>query len=160
MTYDITGHILVLLQELSCTGKCYLIDEFVHFFGCHTDSAVGNGQCILLLVSGYPHGQITELTFQLAGIGQCLHLLSSIHCIGHYLPEEDLMVRIEKLLDNGENIFSCYPYFSFLLCHIVNFKYFLFCWYGKRHTTSPTLPKWHRASMTGFCMILEFSVFL
>ena len=119
MTYDITGHILVLLQELSCTGKCYLIDEFVHFFGCHADSAVGNGQCILLIISGYPDGQISQLTFQFTGIGQCLHLLSSIHRIGHYLPEEDLVVRIEKLLDNGENIFCCHPYLTFLLCHFI-----------------------------------------
>ena len=39
------GIFFVLLEEVICSRKSYLVDVFVNFLGSHTDAAVADGQC-------------------------------------------------------------------------------------------------------------------
>ena len=119
MTYDVACDILIFLYKLTCTGKGYLVDILVYLFTGHTYAAVCNRKCVALFVTGHAHRKIPKFSLQFSGTCQSLDFLCSIHCICHYFPKENLVVRIQKLLYNGEYVLSSYPYFSFLLCHII-----------------------------------------
>ena len=49
--------ILIFFQEVIGTGESYLIDVFINFFGSQTNTAIGDGNCIL--IKRYMNGQIT-----------------------------------------------------------------------------------------------------
>ena len=97
--------VLILLNELLGAGESDLVDILVDFFGCHTDTTVGNGDCLVVELN--PDGQVAHLTFELADGSQCLQLLRRIDGIGNQLTKENLVVAVQKLLDNRENVFTC-----------------------------------------------------
>ena len=56
--------ILIFLNEFFSSRKCYLIDVFINFFSCHTNTTVGD--CDSLVVKFNPDYQIAHFTFELA----------------------------------------------------------------------------------------------
>ena len=81
MTNDIIGIVLVFLQEVVDSRECYLVDILVDFLLGHTDTAVADCKCTLLLVEAYSHGQVAQLALEVALFGKCLHLLRSVNGI-------------------------------------------------------------------------------
>ena len=57
------------------------------------------------------------MTLRVAGRGEGLQFLGGVHRVRDELAEEDLMVGIQELLDDGENVLGGYADLSFV-CHI------------------------------------------
>ena len=106
---DGVGIVLVLVEEVVCTTEGNLVDVLFYLVGCHTDTAVahGNGLCFLVHTHGY--FQLAQLALEIAFSCQGLQLLGGIHCIAYNLTDEDFVVAVEKLFDDGENILCCNP---------------------------------------------------
>ena len=52
--------------------------------------------------------KLSELRVTLARSGESLHLLGCIYGIGYEFSEEDLVVRVEKFLDDREYVLGGY----------------------------------------------------
>ena len=65
---------------------------------------VGNRDFAGFFVHGHAHFQLTQLAFELAQLGQALQLLSGIDGIADQFPQENLVVGIQELLDDGEDV--------------------------------------------------------
>ena len=113
MTYDGANLIFVLLQELACRRKSNLIDVLVHLFFCHTDTAVSDLKCLFFFVQFDSHLKFAKLALEVTGRGQSLHLLTRIHSVRYKFAKENLMIRIQELLYDGEYIFRSNPDFTF-----------------------------------------------
>ena len=59
-------------------------------------------------------GEVAQFTLELALFSQGLHLLCCIDGVGYHLAEENLVIAVEKLFDDGENVLSCNPDVTFL----------------------------------------------
>ena len=81
VTDDGVGIVLVFLQEVIGTGEGNLVDVFVDFFGCHTQTTVTDGDGTVVLVGFYADGQIAQFPFELTGSRQCFQFLSGIYGI-------------------------------------------------------------------------------
>ena len=127
MADDAADLVLVLLQELAGGGERDLVDILVDLLLGHADTGVDDFQGLLLLVQFDPDLEVAQFILAVAGGGQGLELLGRIDSVGHQLPEEDLVVGIQELLDDGENVLGGYTDLSFV-CHI----YFLL------HAKKPT----------------------
>ena len=117
MADDAADLVLVLLQELAGGGESDLVDVFVDLLLGHADAFVDDFQGLLLFVQFDPDLQVPELILAFAGGGQGLELLGRIDGVRHELPEEDLVVGIQELLDDGENVLGGHTDLSFV-CHI------------------------------------------
>ena len=104
--------VFVFFQELPCRRERYLVDVAVHLFGRHAYAVVHDAQRFLLLVQLHFHAELAEFALELSVGRQHLQFLACIHCICHEFTKEDFFVGIKELLDYGEYVFSCYPYFS------------------------------------------------
>ena len=111
---------LELGDELLGTREGDLVDVLVDLFGVHADAAVADGEGLFLLVDFYLDGEVTQLALELARGGQGLQLLCGVHGVTDDFAQEDLLVRIEELLDDRENVFCLYSNVTCLL-HICLF---------------------------------------
>ena len=66
MPYNVPDLVLVLLEELPCARKCYLVDVLVHFLCSHTQTVVYYLKGLRILIEDNTYIQLTELTFELA----------------------------------------------------------------------------------------------
>ena len=114
--------VFVFIHKLFCTRESDLVDILIHLLGCHTDTVVLYGKGLFLFINKYAHACVTQLAFGFAYGGEGFQFLGSIYRITNQLTEKNLVVRIQKFLDDGEDIIWCYPDISFL-AH----KYILFC---------------------------------
>ena len=117
MADDIADLVLVFLQEFAGGRKGDLIDILVDFLLRHTDTVIDDFQGFGLFVQLDPDLQVTDFVLAVARGGERLHLLGRIHCIRHQLAQENLMVTVQELLDNGKNVFGSHTDLSFV-CHI------------------------------------------
>ena len=108
--------ILVLVEELLGTRECNLVDVLVDLLGGHTDTAVGDGQRLGILVGGDVDSQITQLAVHDTRRRECLEFLCCVYSIRNQFAQEDFVIRVEKLFDYGEDVFGRYP--DFTCCHI------------------------------------------
>ena len=92
MAYYIAYLILVFLEEFPCRTEGYLVDILVHLLTGHSYTAVYDFQSLLFLIQFYTDGKVSKFTLEITGRCKGLHLLRGIHCIGHQLPEKNLMV--------------------------------------------------------------------
>ena len=120
MTDNGIGIILIFAQELLSTRERYLVDIFVDILSCHTDSSIAHCESTFLGINRHSHLQLTKFIFIFTTRSKSLQLLCCIYGIRHKLTKENFVVAIQKLLNNGENIFSSYPNRSFL-------HHFLYC---------------------------------
>ena len=79
-------------------------------------------QHLLILVEAYLNLQLAQLALEVSARCEGLHLLGSVHCIGHKLAKEDFVVRIKELFDDGEYVFRGNPDFTFE-CFVCHFMY-------------------------------------
>lgn len=73
---------------------------------------------VKVLASGverHVHGEVALFALEVAALGQGLQLLRGIYSVRYHLTQENLMVRIEKLFDDGENVFSRNPDVTFFI---------------------------------------------
>ena len=119
MADDAADLVLVFLQELARGRESDLVDVFVHFLFGHADTFVDDLQGLLLLVQLDADLQVPQLGLAVAGSGEGLQFLGGVHRVRDQLAEEDLMVGIQELLDDGENVLGGYTDLSFV-CHIYN----------------------------------------
>jgi hypothetical protein len=61
------------------------------------------------------HGEVALFALEVAALGQGLQLLRGIDSVRYHLTQENLMVRIEKLFDDGENVLSRNPMLPFFI---------------------------------------------
>ena len=123
MTDDGIGRILILVEEVCHAREGNLVDVLVYFLSCHSDTTVADGQCAFVSIERDMHGQVTQIPVEIAFFFQCLQLLGSVNGIAHHLAEENLMIRIEKLFDDGEDVLCRNPDITFL--HNLNVIKFL-----------------------------------
>ena len=74
-------------------------------------------QSLCILIQDDFDLEVPEFTLEFAGGRDRLHLLRGINRIRHKFPQEDLMVRVQELLDHGEYVLRGNSDFSFF-CHI------------------------------------------
>ena len=91
-----------------------MVDIFVDFFGCHTDTVVADGERSSLFVEAYADFKVVGFAFKFARCSERAQLLCCIDGIGNHLTKEDFVVGIEEFLDNRKDVFCCYTYFTFL----------------------------------------------
>ena len=113
VTDDGIGGVLVFLEELLGSREGDLVDVLVDFLGCHADAAVAHGERSGLLIDGDGHAQPFGRAFEFTGSREGFELLGGIDGIAHELAQENLVITVQKLLDNGENVVSRYPNCSF-----------------------------------------------
>ena len=92
MTDDGICILLILVKEIVCARKGDLVDVFVDFLFCHTNTTVGDSKCACILIDTYMHSQIPSFFFQLTFRSKCAKFLSGIYCIGNNFTEENFMV--------------------------------------------------------------------
>ena len=92
MTDDGIGILLILVEEVCYTRECNLVDIFIDFLLCHTDTTVADSEGTSLLVERNANGSVTYLTLEVALGSKSLQLLCSIHSVGNHLTEEDVMI--------------------------------------------------------------------
>ena len=91
---DDVGGILsfVFGEEVLCTGKCDLVDVFVHLLGAHTDAVVNDAYGFVIFVHLYLNGEVTQFAVGFAQRGQRLDLLGGIYRVGNQLSKENFVV--------------------------------------------------------------------
>ena len=111
--------ILVLLEELTGGRERDLIDVPVDFLISHTDTGINDPQRLGLLVKLDAHLKLAKLALEVSVRCDGLHLLRSVHCVRDQLPQENLVIRIEKLLDDREYVLGRHSNLSFVAfcCH-------------------------------------------
>ena len=109
MADDGVGIVLVLLQEVVGAGESYLVDVLLNLLGCHADAVVAHGDGLGILVDADAHLQLAHLTLEVAFAGEGLQLLGGINGVAYDFANEDFVVAIEKLFDDGEDILGCNP---------------------------------------------------
>jgi len=117
------GGVLVFLQEFLGAAEGDLVDVAVDVAGVHADASVRHCQRASLFVNFDTHVQLTQLALELAEGGEGLQFLRGVDGVGHQLAQEYLMVAVQELLDDGEDVFGCYPNFSG--CHNLLVLYIL-----------------------------------
>ena len=117
MADDAADLVLVLLQELARGRERDLVDVLVHFLLGHADAFVDDLEGLLLLVQLDADLEVAQLGLAVAGSGEGLQLLGGVHRVRDKLAEENLVVGIQELLDDGENVLGGYADLSFV-CHI------------------------------------------
>ena len=55
------------------------------------------------------HGEVAQLALEVALHGVCLELLGSVDGIGYQFAEENLMIAVEELFDDGEDVLGRNP---------------------------------------------------
>ena len=137
---DGIGVVLVLLQEVVGAREGNLVDILVNLLLGHAHAVVADGDGALLLVEADADGQVAHVAVEVALQLHGLQLLRGIDGVRHHLAEENLMVGIEKLFDDGEDVLGRNPDVTFLhsamsICLVVHFH---------RPTCAKSLPLPHR----------------
>ena len=112
--------VFVLVEELLCAGERDLVDELIHLFGRHSDTVVGDGKCLFLFINRNAYARITQVTLDFAYGRKGLEFGRCINCVGNQLTKKNLVVGIQKFLDDGENIVTRHSNVTFT--HIINNK--------------------------------------
>ncbi len=121
VTDDSVGVVLIFIKEVCDTRESYLIDILIYLLSSHTQTMVADGDGLSILVKRHTHGQVTEFALEITFFSKSLYLLGGINSVGYHLAEENLVITIEKLFDDGEYVFGCYPNITFT--HNIN----MFC---------------------------------
>ena len=110
--------VLVFLQEISCSGKCDLVNVLFHLICCHSQSIITDGNGFVFR---------TNLNFDLAFVifrqiclsdqGKFLPFCNCIAAVADNLSQENVMVRIQPFFDNRKNIFRINSQITLFLCH-------------------------------------------
>ncbi len=99
------GLILIFLNKVRSAGKSNLVDILLHLVRSHTDTIIDKLERLFLRI--HDHLNLRLITVR-QGIFthhvQFLQLRDRITSVGDQLPEEDIMVGIQPLLDDRENI--------------------------------------------------------
>ena len=109
--------VLVLFQEFARGRERNLVDILVDFFFGHTDTFVDDLQGLLLLIQLDTDLEVTQFGLAVAGGSEGLQFLGGIDRVRDQLAEEDLVIGIQELLDDGENVLGGDTDLSFV-CHI------------------------------------------
>ena len=114
MADDVVGVVLVLLEEVADTREGDLVDILVDLFLSHADTMIADGDRALVGIETDTNSQVAQVFLVFALSGKCLHLLGGIDGVRYHLAEENLVIAIEKLFDDGEYILGCNPDVTFL----------------------------------------------
>ena len=127
MADDVVGVVLIFLQEVVNAREGNLVDVLVNLLLGHTDTAVRDSDSSLVRIQCYVYGQVAEFVLELALLSQCLQLLRCVNSVANHLAQENLMIRVEELFDDGENVLGCNPDVTFLHILFILYYYFNFC---------------------------------
>ena len=114
---DDAGLVLVFFEELTGARECDLVDVLVDLLFGHADTAVDDFQNVFLGVHIHADGQVAQFALEFAARGQRLEFQRGVHGVRHQLTHENVVVRVEELLDDGENVFGGYTDCTF--CHSI-----------------------------------------
>ena len=92
MTDDGLCLVLILVQELLCAGESNLVDEFVHLFGCHADTVVGNGERLFLFINSNAHTKVAQVALHFTYGRERFQFRRCINGIGNQFTEKNLVV--------------------------------------------------------------------
>ena len=101
--------VLVLVEEVVGSREGNLIDVLLDFVGSHTDAVVTYCDCFSVFIDADTNLQVAHLAFEVAFAGKCLELLRGIDGVADDFANEDFVVAIEELFDDGEDILGCNP---------------------------------------------------
>ena len=119
------GLVLIFGEEFLGSRECYLVDVTVDFLGIHSYASVGDGEGLLVGVDADADSHVAQLALELVLGGEGLQLLGCVDRVGYQLAKEYLVIRIQKLLDDGEYVLRRHAYFSVFHNHIFFCIYFL-----------------------------------
>ena len=108
--------VLVLLEEVGGARKGDLVDVFVDFFRGHADAGVADGHGSCGFVEQDLHLRRVGDFSHLAEGGEHLALLGGVHRIGDELAQENFLIAVQELLDDGEDVVGR-DVDGALLCH-------------------------------------------
>ena len=99
--------VLILLDKLGRTGKSNLRNVLFHLFRSHADSVIAKTNRLLLRLNRNRYSPLKVGRLRpLSDERQLLQLRYRIRCIGNLLTNEDILVAVHPLFDDGENIFT------------------------------------------------------
>ena len=75
----------------------------------HAYAVVADGDSLGVLVDADTNLQVAHLAFEVAFACQGLELLRGINGVADDFANEDFVVAIEKLFDDGEDVLGCNP---------------------------------------------------
>ena len=116
MADDGVGVVFVFIQKFGSARECNLIDVLFDFVGRHAHAAVADGEGFLFGIEFHLHLQIAHLAFVVAHRGQCFQFLRSIDSVRHQFAQKNLMIAVQKFLDDGKNVVRRYTNITFHNC--------------------------------------------
>ena len=112
---DVKYEVAARLLKLVGAGKCYLINESFHFISRHSYPFVRNSECLGFFVQDDPYFGVRHVSDIFTFGSQDFQFLDGIHCVGHNFTQKNVMIGIQEFLDDGEQVLTGDPDFSF--CH-------------------------------------------
>ena len=104
--------VLIAFKEVGSAREGNLIDILFNLLGRHTNTTVADGKRLCLSINLHLYGQVAKFSAYFATRAECLQLLRSINGVCHYFTKENLVIAIQKLLDDGENVLRSYSNLS------------------------------------------------
>ena len=99
--------ILILLQELRCTGKCDVCDVLLYFLSGHAKSVVNKCQRLRLIIHDHVNRRFVIIRqMLLANRIQLSALRNRVTRIRNHLTYENVLIRIHPLFNNRKYIFT------------------------------------------------------
>ncbi len=109
--------VFVLVYKLLCTGERDLVDIAIHLLSCHADTVIADGQGFLRFVEANAYAQVAQVALGFTHRRQGLQLLRRIYGVTDQLTQKDLVIAVQKFLDDGEYIVRRHANITFT--HIV-----------------------------------------
>ena len=103
---------LVRVNEFSSTRKGHVVDVLVDFVGCHTDSAVADGDGLFLFVNVDVNAEVAEFPREFAEVAQRFKLVGGVDRVRNQFAKENFVVAVEKFLDDGKDVVRRYIDFT------------------------------------------------
>ena len=126
--FVVVGGVLVrgvLAQEIRGAGEGHLRDVFFDFLGGHAQAVVAEGDGSGFLVQHHVHAIGRVVLRGLAGGHQAPVLAHRVAGVADHFANEDVLIRIEPLLDDRHNVLGVYRY-STMSVHIISLPWLVF----------------------------------
>ena len=124
------GFFLVFCQKFLCARKCNLGDVTLDLVLGHTDTVIRNDQLLFIVVDGDNHLRLIAFLFRcFPDAAQAFQLFDCVTAVGNNLSQENILIRIQPLLNNWKYVFGINtdlsftfheylpPYFKIILSH-------------------------------------------
>ena len=99
--------VLILVKEGLCAGEGDVVDVLLHLVGGHAKAVIRDGNGLLLGIKDHIDSALEVCRhLLLAHHEELVSLCDGIAAVGDDLSVEDIMIRIQPLLDNRKHVFT------------------------------------------------------